>query len=177
MLKDGTEVTLTLVNKDNRDRLISFYASLSETDRWFLTEDTLDPQVIDSWLENQEKGNSFCIVATFDEVVVAHACLLMRRYGGRNRIGRLRVMVSRDFRGRRLGTWMIFDLTRRAMELGLEKLRADFVVGIDDPAIEAVKKMDFFRQGLLENYLLDQKGKKYDYIIMTKNLHKDWSDF
>jgi hypothetical protein len=48
---------------------------------------------------------------------------------------------------------------------------------MDTPAIEAVKKMDFFTQGILEDYFIDEEGNRHDCMIMIKNLHKDWSDF
>jgi hypothetical protein len=56
-------------------------------------------------------------------------------------------------------------------------LRADFVVGIEDAAIEAAYKLDFFKQAVLEGYAVDPQGKPHDMMIMTKRLHKEWSDF
>ena len=108
---------------------------------------------------------------------MGHATLLRQNYGSRQHVGRLQVMVSPEFRSLRLGTWMVFDLTRRAMDFGLEKLRADFVVGVEDLAIEAAIKMDFLKEGLLSDYILDEKGNYHDSQIMIKNLHKEWSDF
>jgi hypothetical protein len=72
---------------------------------------------------------------------------------------------------------MIFDLIRYAMTIGLELLRTDFVVGVDDLAIEAMRKMDFVTEGLLRSYVKDHEGKYRDYQIMIKQLHREWSDF
>jgi hypothetical protein len=72
---------------------------------------------------------------------------------------------------------MIFDLIKYAMERGLEMLRTDFVVGVDDLAIEAVRKLDFVTEGLLRDYVKDENGNDRDYQIMIKRLHRDWSDF
>jgi phage tail tube protein FII len=63
------------------------------------------------------------------------------------------------------------------MEMGLEKIRADFVIGLEDSAIEAFKKIDFIEEAVLRDYLQDQQGKYYDYQIMIKQLHKELSDF
>ena len=63
------------------------------------------------------------------------------------------------------------------MELNLEKLRTDFIIGVEDMAIEAAQKLDFVKEGLLRNYYRDEAGNYYDYQIMIKDLHKDWSDF
>ena len=68
-------------------------------------------------------------------------------------------------------------MIRRAMELGLEKLRTDFIIGIEDMAINAVKKLDFVSEGMLKDYFRDDAGNYYDYQIMVKQLHSEWSDF
>jgi len=86
-------------------------------------------------------------------------------------------MVATDYRQKQLGTWLIFDMIRRAMELGLEKLRTDFIIGLEDMAINAVKKLDFVSEGMLKDYFRDDDGNYYDYQIMVKQLHSEWSDF
>ena len=72
---------------------------------------------------------------------------------------------------------MVFDLLRRGMEMGLEKIRADFVVGLEDSAIEAFKKLDFMEEAVLKDYVKDENGNYYNYKIMIKQLHKELSDF
>jgi ABC-type thiamine transport system substrate-binding protein len=56
-------------------------------------------------------------------------------------------------------------------------LRADLVVGVEDNAIEAVQKFDFFKFGELKAYAKDINGNDQDLVIMIKRLHKEWSDF
>ena len=55
--------------------------------------------------------------------------LLMRTHGGRQHVGRLRVYVAEQFRHKQLGTWMLFDLIRYAMNRGLELIRTRFRCG------------------------------------------------
>jgi len=86
-------------------------------------------------------------------------------------------MVIPSFRHKRLGTWMLLNLIRLAIDKGLEELRADFVVGIEDSAIDAAYKLDFFKKAVLEDYIADPDGNRHDLMIMMKRLHKDWGDF
>ena len=72
---------------------------------------------------------------------------------------------------------MLLDLIQLAMDMGLEMLRSDFVIGVEDAAIEAAYKLDFFKEAVLKDYVKDQRGFKYDMQIMVKRLHKDWGDF
>lgn len=177
VLKNGQEVVLRFLTPADAEELLRFYTDLAPSDRWFLKENPSDKSVIQKWIANHQSGRALCVLATHEDRIVAQACLLRRSYGGRKHIGRLRVMVAQDFRFKQLGTWMVFDLIRRAMELGLDKVRADFVVGIEDPAIEAARKLDFVEEGLLKDYVQDENGKSHDYKIMVKQMHKNWSDF
>ena len=177
VLKDGREVILKILGPKDREGLAHFYENMPLSYRWLFKEDPCDPLTLEKWLKYQEQGRSFGILATFEERIVGHAAILRQSYGAGQHIGRLQVMVSPEFRSLRLGTWLVFDLTRRAMDFGLEKLRADFVVGVEDLAIEAAIKMDFVKEGLLSDYILDEEGNYHDYQIMIKNLHKEWSDF
>ena len=177
VLTDGKEIVLRPVDRADLEKLVSFYRNLSPEDRWFFKEDPREPEVIRQWIENQERGNAFSIVAVHEEEVVAHASLLWRSGGGRKHMGKLRVMVGEPFRRKRLGTWMVFDLTKRAMDLGLRKMRADFVVGFEDLAIEAVQKLHFTKECVIRDYVRDQNGRYHDCQIMIRDLHEQWGDF
>jgi RimJ/RimL family protein N-acetyltransferase len=63
------------------------------------------------------------------------------------------------------------------MDLGVEKVIAEFVAGVEDAAGAAAAKLDFQQEGVLREYVKDRQGKYRDLIIMVRNLHKDWSDF
>jgi len=177
ILKDRKQVTFRLLGPEDRNLLVRFYREMDVAFKWYLKEDPCSPAVIDKWISHQQAGRSFAIVACHEARIVAHAALLLRPYGARRHIGRLRVIVVPEFSHKQLGTWMIFDLTKRAMEMQLERIRIDFVVGIDDYAIKAVQKLDFVKEGLLRDYIQDQDGRYHDYQIMVKQLHKDWGDF
>jgi len=177
VLTDGKEVTLRLLEEDDQDDLVRFYQELPSKERWFFKEDPCDSSVIRKWIGASRTGNALGVLAVYEGRAVAHASLLRRTYGGRRHVGRLRITVSPGFRSKRLGTWMVFDLIRRAMELGLDKIQADFVVGVEDLAIEAVQRLDFVKESLIKNYVRDEKGTYHDCRIMIKHLHKEWSDF
>ncbi len=176
ILKDHSEVILRPVAEDDIEGLVQFYQGMHLSFRWFLKEDPCDPAVIRKWINNQELGKTFFLLAFCEGRIVGNTALLLRPYGGRKHVGRIRIIVSPEFARKKLGTWMVLDITKRAMEMGLEKIRADFVVGIEDLAINAFRNMDFVKEGLLKDYIRDENGNYYDYQIMVKQLH-NWSDF
>ncbi len=177
ILKDRSEALIRPLEKGDESLLIQFYRTLPEEDRWYMKYDVLNEVLIHKWIDGIDRGNVFSIIALAGDMIAAHAGLFMREFGATQHVGRLRIVVLPDFRQKRLGTWMLLDLIRLAMDKGLEDLRADFVVGVEDAAINSAYKLDFFKKAVLEEYVKDPQGNRYDLMIMNKRLHKDWGDF
>lgn len=177
VLKGGREVILRPIEDADQSGLCRFYMGLNPLMRWYMKADPCQPAEVEKWIRNHRNGRAFSIVADIEGRIVAHASLLMRPYGGRRHVARLRVYVAEDFRRMQLGTWMVFDLVRYAMNKGMEMIRTDFVVGVEDTAIKAVRKLDFITEGIIKNYVKDEEGNYHDYQIMIKRLHREWSDF
>ena len=133
--------------------------------------------MIRKWVDGIDSATVFPIVAVTEDKIVGHASLHLRDFGGTRHVGRMQVMILPPFRHIRLGTWMLLDLIQLGMDKGLEELRTDLVVGVEDQAIEAAHKMDFFERGELKNYVKDSRGNFHNLVIMTKRLHKNWGDF
>jgi L-amino acid N-acyltransferase YncA len=177
VLKDGSDVILRPIEEADKEAVLSFYDALPREETWFFKDDPSSPDVIRRWVSAIVSGTAVSILALQEGRVVGHAAILTRTRGGRRHIGRIRIRLASDVRGKRLGNWMLFDLIRRAMDLDLELLRAEFMVGLQDEAIEAMERWDFRPEALLKGYLRDAAGNPRDYLIMIKRLHKEWSDF
>ncbi|MCP4687592.1 MAG: GNAT family N-acetyltransferase [Desulfobacterales bacterium] len=177
ILKTGDEVILRPLEREDKEKFMAFAREIPYLERWYLKESPDEPEVVEKWIHNQESGKTFCVVAEQGDRIVAHASLLRRLKGGRKHVGRFRIMVSPDFRNKQLGTWMVFDIIRRAMDMNLERIRVDLVRRVEDGAIRALEKLDFVKEGLLRDYMRDDDGNYYDYQIMVKRLHKEWTDF
>jgi len=177
ILKDGQEALMRHLEKSDEARLRMFYACIPEPDRWYMRYDVTDPEVLRKWIDGIGSGTVYSIVALAGDVITAHASLHLRSFGYTAHVGRLRIMVLPEYRHKRLGTWMLLDLIQLGMDKGLSEIRADFVAGIEDAAIESAVKLDFFKRAVLEAYAKDPEGRRHDMIIMVKRLHKDWGDF
>lgn len=177
VLKDGSEAIIRPLEKDDEPLLRAFFAQIPETDRWYMKYDVMEPKTLREWFDKLDNGRVFATVAIAGEKIIGHASLHLQEFGCTKHIGRLRVMVIPEYRHKRLGTWMLLNLIRLAMDKGLAELRSDFVVGVEDPAIDAACKLDFFKKAVLEAYVMGPDGRRYDLMIMTKRLHQDWSDF
>jgi GNAT superfamily N-acetyltransferase len=177
VLKDGQEAVIRHLEKGDKAALREFYARIPESDRWYMRYDVRDPSVIRKWIDSVDLGTVYSIAALTEGYIIAHASLHLRGFGSTAHVGRLRIMVLPEYRHKRLGTWMLLDLIQLAMDKGLSEIRADFVSGIEDAAIESAVKLDFFKRAVLEDYVKDPDGHRHDMIVMIKRLHKDWGDF
>lgn len=177
VLKECVEAVIRPLEPGDRSRLDVFYKRIPESDRWFMNYDVMDPEIMEKWFEAVAQDRVCSILALCEEKVVGQGSLYLRGFGATSHVGRFRIVVLPDFRNKRLGTWLLLDLIQLAMDRGLEMLRADLVAGVEDNAIEAVQKFDFFKFGKLEKYVKDINGKRQDLVVMVKRLHKEWSDF
>jgi L-amino acid N-acyltransferase YncA len=177
VLKECVEAVIRPLESGDRSLVEAFYQRIPASDRWFMNYDVMDPAVMDKWFDAVEKGSVCSILALCEDKVVGQGSLYMRGFGATSHVGRFRIVVLPEFRQKRLGTWLLLDLIQVAMDKGLEMLRADLVAGVEDGAIEAVQKFDFFKFAELKNYVKDINDNRQDLVIMIKRLHKEWSDY
>jgi RimJ/RimL family protein N-acetyltransferase len=179
MSKDGTPILLRPLALEDEQHLSEFFARIPEDERWFLRDNVADPAVMHVWIKNVDYDRILPLVAVRqeDNTIVANVRLHRRPSECLHHIAHLRIMVDPAYRQQRLGTWMLLDTIRLAMSVGIEKLVAEFIAGVEDAAMNAAQKLDFFEEAVLKDYVKDSQGRYRDLIIMVKTLHRDWSDF
>jgi len=179
ILKDGSEIWLRpLDSAEDESRLLDFYQRLSAEDRWYLWHDVSDERVVKEGLLKYDPNLMLPIVALDqDQRIVGKATLYRYFPGARGHIARLRLILDPWLRNKRLGTYMLLDLVQLAVNMDLSLLVAEFIKGIEDRAIAAAGRLDFFEQSLIPAYARDPRGNTYDLCIMVKRLHGGYDDF
>lgn len=178
ILKNSKHVQIRPYSPEDEENLKRFYMSIPEKERWFIPYDMMKPEMQCEWSEHGGKECLYSIIATSEDQIIAHGNLHEGAEGPYTRhVGKLRLKVSPSFRGQRLGTWMVLDLIKLAIERGLLDLRIDLIMGIDATVIDGLYKLDFFQRATLEDYAIDSEGNRHDMIVMMKRLHKDYGDF
>lgn len=166
VLKDGTRVTLRPMVQEDRDGLLDFFRRLDEKDKLFLRSDVRDQSVIDHWVSNIDYQKVFPLLAEVDGRIVADATLHMRKVGWKRHLGNVRVVVSKDFQGRGLGTLLINELVELAEEFGLEKLLAEIHLQAQ-VALKVFKHAGFTTKAVFEDLVKDFEGKNSDLVVMV----------
>ena len=103
------------------------------------------------------------ILACDGERVVAAAALER----GVPEVARLRVAIDPEYRGRRLGTWLVLDGVHLAAGLGVERLEAAAHPG-EAAYLAALERLDF---------VVDRARTSPSSVVLVKRLHRGWTDF
>lgn len=177
--RDGASVLLRPVTPSDEKALREFFSKIPEEEQWFLREKLTNDELLHKWLQELDFGSIIPIVAVKEDdgTIIANLRLYRSAEPSTRHVAHLRVMVLPGYRHHKIGSWMILDCLKLAMDLGLEKIIAEFVEGLEEPAIDAAHKLDFAQEAVLPKYVKDIEGRYHDLIIMVRNLSRDWSDF
>jgi GNAT superfamily N-acetyltransferase len=177
ILKDGTGVTLRHLRRGDDRALFEMFKRFSEDDLWFLNHDVSDPKLIAQWINDLDLDRVISIVALLEGQIIANAALMLKHYGAKSHIGKIRVSVDPSYRDKRLGTWMLLDLINLAIAIGLNMLVMRLVQDRDAAVINGIRKLEFAEEAVLKDYLMGREEKPHNLVIMTKRLPRECYDF
>ncbi len=169
-LEDGARVLLRPMTTDDEKGLVQLYTSAQPEDLRSLRDDVTDPAVIHTWVQELDYSRVLPLLAVINERVVGNATLHRRR-GPYQHIGEVRIFLSKDFRGRGLGTEMLKTLIELARKEGLHWLQAE-VFASRPKVIRAFESLDFEQQCTLEDYFMLPDGQTEDIVILLARLLK-----
>ena len=177
VVQDGTQVNLRPMVAEDEQKLLEFFQRVPAEDRWYLKEDTADPEIIASWVRSLNYDRVLPIVAEVGDRIVADASLHRHPFGCWTNVAKIRIVVAPEYRGLGLGTWMILDLVSHALQLGLDRLMAELVADKQEAAIDACLSQGFVKEATLPGYVRDSEGNPQDVVMLVKYFHPDWSAF
>jgi RimJ/RimL family protein N-acetyltransferase len=168
-LKDGTELVLRAMNKQDERAIITFFEGLEDADRLYLRNDVSSYRVVREWFSNLNYNRVFPLLAVHDGRIVANATLHRKPFGWMRHVGEIRIVVAPDFRKKGLAYTMFTELIHTAAEAGLDKLTAEMAAS-QTGAIEVFRKMGFKDDITLKGYIKDAKGDVHDLLVMTLDI-------
>lgn len=179
-LRDGTNLTLRPMRREDEQALLAFFLKIPESERWFLKEDVTSPKVVSEWAQNIDYRRALPLLAiTQSGEIVADAALVRRRGGARSHVAEVRVVVAQEFRHRGLGVLLLRELCDIANDAGIEKVVAEMASESQRDAIQACEWLGFYKIATLEGMFRDQSGQEEDMVIMEMPLGRyyEWSKF
>ena len=113
-LKDGTDLLLKAMNKQDERALMDFFEGLEEADRLYLRNDVSSYRVVREWFKSLNYNRVFPLLAVHGDRIVANATLHRKPFGWMRHVGEIRIVVSPDFRKRGLAHTMFTELIHTA---------------------------------------------------------------
>ena len=168
-LQTGTTVTIRPMVKEDTDKLHAFFSRVPREDRLFLRDDVSKREVIDEWARGLDYEKILPLLAEVGGNIVGDGTLHRRKFGWTGHVGKVRLVIDKDYRGKGLGTVLIQELIDIANKGGLELLVAE-VMGVQTGAIAAFKSSGFEEEHVFYNHVKDQAGKEHNLVVMIKNL-------
>lgn len=167
-LSDGTILTLRPMTRDDQYALYSFFISLSEEDRRFLRNDVADRKIIEKWARNLDYDKVLPILAELEGNIVANATLHYQTFGWGRHVAEVRITITPEFQGRKLGSVMLQEMTQLAAKNGVKKVLAR-VVATRPTVIRTLKRLGFEEVTVVKNFVKDIHGQGYaDIVLMVQ---------
>jgi len=163
------EIVLRPLEPRDQPALLDFFQAVPESDRLFLADDVTDAGLIEAWCRKLDLDTVFPLMAVAGERIVGNATLHRSKGGWTSHIGRVRVVVHPEFRGRGLARALVDELIEIATDIGLDKLDAEFMSGQEQQQ-RVFEKIGFVRIAELPDHVLDRKNEAHNLIIMAYDL-------
>ncbi len=168
-LKDGTEITVKLLESGDKEELVEFFRHIQARDRMFLKDDVTDESVIQGWCTNIDLGRVIPLVAKTEGKIVADATLHHQKMGWMRRVGQVRVVVHSDYRRRGLSALLLSELSDIALHAGLDRLNAECMIE-QHGAIQMFLDIGYIQAATLADQVIDLRGQPHDLVILVNDL-------
>jgi ribosomal protein S18 acetylase RimI-like enzyme len=174
-LKDGQEVLIRPLTKDDLDRSLAFFQGLPEEDRKYLRVDVTKRSVVERRIRAIDSGRVKRLVAVVDDRIVADGALELAGDEWTAHVGELRLIVARPFQRKGLGMLMASELYKLAAAEKVEQV----VVKMLRPQVGArriFRKLGFREEIMLPDHAKDRSGGSQDLILMRCDLEALWRE-
>jgi len=174
-LKDGTDVVIRPMTRDDVERSFAFFQSLPEEDRRYLRVDVTKRENVKRRIRTMGADHVKRLVAVVDDDVVADGALELSREEWTAHTGEIRLIVSRQYQRKGLGMLMARELYMLATGEKLEGI----VVRMARPQVAArdiFHKLGFVEEYSLPNHVRDRAGGRHDLVLMRCDLAQMWRE-
>jgi L-amino acid N-acyltransferase YncA len=172
-LRGGTKVCIRAMEPKDGPAVLEFFRALPEEDRLFLGDDVTRPEWLERYVRQIDYSTLVPLLAEQRGQVVANGALYRSLHGWSMHVGEIRVAVARALQGKGLGTLLVHELVRVAVDAGLEKMVAS-VVDNQAGAKRAFEKLGFRPEAVLKGHVKDIHGSKRDLVILANDVSHIW---
>ncbi len=174
-LKDGTDVLLRSMTKDDLEKSLAFFQGLPEEDRTYLRRDVTKRRFVEERIREIDSGRVKRLVAVVRGEIAADGALELADHGWGEDVGEIRLIIARPYQRKGLGLLMAGALYELAAGSGVKEI----VVRMMRPQKAArgiFRTLGFREEVFLPDYAKDRTGKRQDVILGRCDLEALWRE-
>jgi L-amino acid N-acyltransferase YncA len=172
-LKDGSEVVIRELRKDDLDRSVAFFRALPREDRIYLRVDVTKREIVERRIKAIDSGTAMRLIAVADDQILADGALELETEEWEEHMAELRLIVAHDCQRNGLGLLMARELFALAASKNVEEIIVR-IMGPQVGALSIFKRLGFHQDAILHDYVKDIDGAKQDLILMRCDLKSLW---
>jgi len=174
-LKDGVNVLLRPMTRDNAQELIDLFSPVTDEDLRYLRHNVRDKKLINSWCKDLDYSRVLPVIALVNKRAIGQATLHFEK-GPRRHLAEMRIYLAVDYRRRGLGNIMLHTMIELARKHDLNMLVAE-IVADQSHVVKAFQNAGFELRCSLEDYFMLPDGDKRDVAVLTLNLRASVDEF
>src|SRR5205814_9158424 len=109
-VSSGPAVQVRPMVRDDAKALLAFFKRVPDEERYFLKDDVVSEDIINSWAEHLDYDRARPLLALDGDRICADGVLIRHRGDARNHYAETRVVVDPEYRERGLGTALMREL-------------------------------------------------------------------
>lgn len=165
---NGAEVELRPLDEQDRDRLLSFGASLPVEDVLYLEDDYHSPEIITRLVNASHAENWRQVVAVGNGEIVGYSAV-RRLPGWSSHVGDIRLLIHPDWRRCGLGTGLAQTIFDAARDLGVDKVIVE-MLDTQNSGKEIFERLGFRVEGVLTDHAHDRQGQRRDMLVLAYHI-------
>lgn len=162
---DAGDIEIRLMSPTDEPAVLAFGKALPTHDLLFLPRNISEPRVLAAWVKEIERGAITSLLAIKDGKVVGCGTLVRDPHSWSPHVGEIRMVVSRDVRGKGVGRALSQETFALALGAGLQKLSVQMTVD-QQAAIALFESLGFKAEALLRDHVQDIDGKTHDIVVL-----------
>jgi L-amino acid N-acyltransferase YncA len=165
-LRDGRQITIRVLQEDDRAALAAFGQSLPTDDLLYLEDDFTNPEIITRFANAARAENWRQVVAVMEDGTVVAWAAALRLPGWSHHVADIRLIVTPACRRSGLGMQLAQTIVEAARELGAAKVIVDMLAA-QKGGQEIFRRLGFAVEGQLARHAIDRNGNMHDIVLMS----------
>jgi len=166
---NGVDYTLRPIRASDRDIIVRLAQYLPESDMAFIGRDITDPEAVDEWISDSERGHSITLLIEEGERIIAYGSLQLDSFYWSRHIGEIRLLVAAQYRNRGLGQKIVRELMSLARDAKLHKAII-YIASDDRGARRMLEGIGWQAEAVLADWVMMRDGRTKDLLIMAAAL-------